>query len=264
MVKFQCHFRAKCLYTPVTIHVLLPSFFAHANTVESLDDVYKEKNIKYRTLFLLHGAVEDARSWLSYTNIEKYADKHKLAVVLPSVGNSFFADMEHGPQYWTFVSDELIRFVRSVFPLSEKREDNYVAGLSMGGYGAFKMGFNRPDLFSAAISLSGALDVASLYDNEARTRSISLDDVFGSKEEFLESENDLFYLLKKLKHEGKDIPRLYMACGQDDSLYKINQDFLKFAKSQSVDVTYEEGPGAHEWDFWDTFILKAFEWLDKK
>ena len=162
MVKIQCHFRAKSLFTPATIHVLLPSFFAHANTVETLDEVYKDNKFSYKTLFLLHGGVEDAQSWLSYINIEKYADKHNMAVVLPSVGNSFYADLVHGPAYWTFISEELPRFVHSVFPLSDKPEDNFVAGLSMGGYGALKLALNKPNQFNAAASLSGAIDIVSV------------------------------------------------------------------------------------------------------
>ena len=261
MVKVQCHFRAKSLFTPVTIHVLLPSFFAHANTVESLDEVYKDNKYSFKTLYLLHGAVEDAQSWLSYTNIEKYADKHRMAVVLPSVGNSFYADMLHGPAYWTFISDELPRFVRSVFPLSDKPEDNFVAGLSMGGYGTLKWALNKPDQFAAAASLSGALDIVNLL-KESKSRNFKLKDLFESEEALKGSNSDLYALLKKRKEEGTKLPRLYMACGTEDGLYDINQEFLEYARSLSVDITYEEGHGAHTWDFWDIFIQKVLDWMD--
>jgi putative tributyrin esterase len=260
LINIQCDFRAKSLYMPTTITVLLPTFFDHARTVESLDEIYKEKDIKYKTLFLLHGAFENARGWLAYTNIEKYANKHKLAVVLPSVGNSFYANMAHGPAYWNFLSDELIRFVRTVFPLSDKREDNYVAGLSMGGYGAFKLALNKPDQFAAAISLSGAVDIVSLF-KESKENLFSLEDIFGSMEKLEGSENDLFALMKKNKNDGNNLPRLYLACGLEDSLYNSNQKFRQFAKSQSIEVTYEEGPGGHDWDFWDLYIQRSIEWL---
>ena len=258
MVKIQCHFRAKSLFTPVTIHVLLPSFFAHANTVESLDEVYKDNKFCYKTLFLLHGGSEDAQSWLSYTNIEKYADKHKMAVVLPSVGNSFYANMAHGPAYWTFVTDELPRFVRSVFPLSDKPEDNFVAGLSMGAYGTYKWALNKPDQFAAAANLSGPVDIA---DPDSPLK-INFDDIFGSFDSVRGSENDIYYLLKKRKEEGTKLPRLYMACGTEDFGYEYFKKFQEYAKSLSVDVKFEEGPGAHDWDFWDTFIEKALDWMD--
>jgi putative tributyrin esterase len=262
MVKIQCHFRAKSLFTPVTIHVLLPSFFAHANTVESLDEVYKDNKFNYKTLFLLHGGVEDAQSWLSYTNIEKYADKHHMAVVLPSVGNSFYADLAHGPAYWTFVSDELPRFVRSVFPLSDKPEDNFVAGLSMGGYGALKLAFNMPDKFAAVASLSGAADIISVLTQSPGPSNLELEDYFDSMDALKGSNNDLYALLKKQKEAGTKLPRLYMACGTEDFIYDMNKDFLKYAKSLNVDITYEEGPGAHTWEFWDEYIQKVLDWMD--
>ncbi|NMC29806.1 MAG: esterase family protein [Pelolinea sp.] len=260
MINIQCNFRAKSLYMPITINVLLPSFFEHAATEESLDEVYKDKQFCYKTLYLLHGGVEDAHSWLAYTNIEKYADKHKLAVVLPSVGNSFYTDLVHGPAYWTFVSEELPRFCQSVFPLSDKREDNFVAGLSMGGYGAFKMALNHPDRFAAAISLSGALDIVGVLTQPDMIRN-KLEDYFENLAAVQNTGNDLFYQLKKLKGSGTKIPRLYMACGVDDFIYAINQKYLKFLKEEKVPVTYEEGPGAHEWNFWDTYIERGINWL---
>ena len=258
MVKIQCHFRAKSLFTPVTIQVLLPSFFAHANTVETLDEVYKDNKYSYKTMFLLHGGSEDAQSWLSYTNLEKYADKHQMAVVLPNVGNSFYANLTYGPAYWTFVSDELPRFVRSVFPLSDKPEDNFVAGLSMGGYGSFKWALNKPDQFAAAANLSGTVD----FGNLKVPSHMNLDDIFGNTESVKGSDNDLYALLKKRKEEGTKLPRLYAACGTEDFGYDSFVDFKKYADSLPVDITFEEGPGGHEWSFWDTYIERVLDWMD--
>ncbi len=263
MINIQCNFRAKSLYMPMNINVLLPSFFEHAATVESLDDIYKDKKFCYKTLYLLHGGVEDAHSWLAYTNIEKYADKYKLAVVLPSVGNSFYTNLVHGPDYWTFVSEELPRFAQSAFPLSDKREDNFVAGLSMGGYGAFKMALNHPDRFSAAISLSGALDIVGVLTGPSMMQN-TLEDYFENLDAVKDTCNDLFYQAKKIKAEGKEMPRLYMACGMDDFIYEINQKYLKFLNNEKIPVTYEEGPGAHEWNFWDKYIERAINWLFSK
>jgi putative tributyrin esterase len=259
MVKIQCHFRAKSLFTPVTIHVLLPSFFAHANTVESLDEVYKDNKFCYKTLFLLHGGFEDAQSWLSYTNIEKYADKHKMAVVLPSVGNCFYADLAHGPAYWTFLTDELPRFVRSVFPLSDKPGDNYLAGLSMGAYGAFKWALNKPDQFAAVANLSGAVDITK---QKPEPGPVNFDDIFEDFGSIKGSISDTYGLLKKLKEEGTKLPRMYMASGTEDFGYTYFKEFKELAESLSVDVTFEEGPGKHDWDFWDPYIERALDWMD--
>ena len=264
MVKNQCHFRSKSLFTPVNIEVLLPSFFAHANTVESLDDVYKKRE-KYKTLFLLHGATEDEISWLSYTNVEKYADKHGLAIVVASVGNSWYSNLKHGPAYWTFISDELPRFVRSVFPLSDKREDNYVAGLSMGGYGAMKLALCKPEMFSAAMCLSGGVDMSHELGEMRNTprdpTCYPTKYYFPSLDELGEDAVDLFKKIELYKKDGTKIPRIYLACGTEDFTYEGNKKFVKFLAEQSVDYSFEEGPGAHTWDFWDHYIERALNWL---
>jgi putative tributyrin esterase len=260
MSRFQCHFQSKALLTPTTVTVILPFPVFEIESDEVLDDIYKPGK-KYKTLFLLHGAFADCDSWLYYTNIESYADQRGLALVLPSVGNSFYADLMHGPAYWTFVSEELPRFVRSVFPLSDKRSDNFVAGLSMGGYGAFKMALNKPEQFAAGISLSGVLDIVSVMKNPIHP-IFNVDEYFGGLEKLKGSGNDLFAQLQKLQGDGITLPRLFMACGVDDELYEMNIKFRDFAKSVSVDLTYEESPGGHTWDYWDQNIQRALDWLD--
>jgi len=261
MSRFQCHFQSKALLTPASITVIIPSRIPDLGVDATLDEIYKPLP-KYKTLYLFHGIFADADSWLYYTSLERYADEYGIAVVLPSVRNSFYADLLHGHAYWTFVSEELPRFVRSVFPLSEKRSDNFVAGLSMGGYGAFKIALNKPEQFAAGISLSGALDIVELMKNPIHP-SIDVDSYFGGIDKLEGSKNDLFAQLKKLKDDGVDIPKLYMACGVDDRLYPINLKFQDFARSNSVEMTYVEGPGDHSWAFWDEYIQKALIWLDQ-
>ncbi|MBC7251612.1 MAG: hypothetical protein H5T62_15205 [Anaerolineae bacterium] len=164
--------------TPTTVTVTLPfPVFNPLSPGETLDDIYGSVG-KCKTLYLFHGAFADSSSWSLYSRVEEYADRHGLAVVMPNVGNSFYADLWHGPAYWTFVSEELPRFVRSVFPLSDKREDNFVAGLSMGGYGAFKLVLNKPEKFAAGISLSGVLDIVTVMRNPVHP-VFDVDEYFG-------------------------------------------------------------------------------------
>lgn len=260
MSRFQCSFRSKALLTPTTITVTLPfPLFDPIAVDESLDDIYGSGR-KFKTLYLFHGAFEDHHGWSLYSRVEEYADRHGLALVIPSVGNSFHADLLHGPAYWTFISEELPRFVRSVFPLSDKREDNFVAGLSMGGYGAFKLALNKPDQFAAGISIFGVLDLVEVMKNPIHP-VFDVDEYFGGFDRLRGSSSDLFAQLQHLKQQGMSIPRLYMACGLEDPLYAINVKFRDFADSHSVDLTYEEGPGAHTWDFCDAYICRALEWL---
>jgi putative tributyrin esterase len=261
MSRFQCSFQSKALHIPTTINVILPfPVFDPISLNESLDEIYGSRN-KFKTLYLFHGAFADFSSWSLYSRVEEYADRHGLAVVMPSVGNSFYADLLHGPAYWTFISEELPRFVRSVFPLSDKREDNFVAGLSMGGYGAFKLALNKPEKFAAGISLSGVLDIVAALRNPIHT-VFNVNEYFGGFDKLKGSYSDLFAQLQKLKREGVSIPKLYLACGLEDELYEMNVKFRDFANSNSVDLAYEEGPGGHTWDFWDQYICRALEWLD--
>lgn len=260
MSRFQCSFQSKALLVPTTITVTLPfPIFDPVSRGQTLDDIYNSTK-KFKTLYLFHGAFSDANSWSLYSRVEEYADRHGLALVMPSVGNSFYADLLHGPAYWTFISEELPRFVRSVFPLSEKREDNFVAGLSMGGYGAFKLALNKPEAFAAAISIFGVLDLVTIMKNPIHP-VFDVDEYFGGSDKLKGSSSDLFAQLQHLKQQGVSIPRLYMACGLEDPLYDINVKFRDFALSHSVDLTYEESSGAHTWDFCDPYIHRALNWL---
>ena len=262
MSRFQCSFQSKALHIPTTITVILPfPIFDPRSLNESLDDIYGAST-KFKTLYLFHGAFADSSSWSLYTQVEVYAEQHGLAVVMPNVGNSFYADLLHGPAYWTFISEELPRFVRSVFPLSDHREDNFVAGLSMGGYGALKLALNKPQSFAAAISLSGVLDIVSVMRNPIHP-VFNVDDYFGGLKKLKGSHSDLFAQLRNLKRKRTSIPQLYIACGLDDTLYKMNTRFRDAANKNSIPLTYEEGPGGHTWDFWDQYICRALEWLHR-
>src|SRR6185369_5319964 len=146
------------------------------------------------TLFLLHGMSDDETIWTRSTNVERYAAELGLAVVMPNVHRSFYTNMVHGYRYWDFVSMELVDKVRSFFPLSHAREDNFVAGNSMGGHGAFKLAMRMPETFAAAASLSGVTNVTEFRD----ARALDFQLVFGGRTAEPGSEDDLFYLAELL------------------------------------------------------------------
>lgn len=225
-----------------------------------------EKGRKLPVLYLLHGMSDDHSIWQRRTSIERYADALGLAVVMPAVNRSFYTNMVHGARYWDFVSDELPKLARAFFPLSDKRADNFVAGLSMGGYGAFKMALSHPDRYAAAASLSGAVDMAARAkelpgDDPMRRREI--EDTFGPLDKLAGSNNDLLFLLDKLAAR-KRRPLLYQWCGTEDFLYDNNVAFRKHAKKCGIKIKYSEGPGGHTWDKWDQQIEKVLAWLPLK
>ena len=161
-----------------------------------------------KTLYLLHGMSDDQTVWQRRTSIERYAQKHNLAVIMPEVQRSFYCDMTNGPRYFTYIVDELPALCQRLFRVSARREDNFVAGLSMGGYGAMKAALSRPERYAAAASFSGAVDVAARLDSHP--------DIFQATcGGTLRAEDDLFRLAEKTAGER---PRLYISCGTEDFL----------------------------------------------
>jgi putative tributyrin esterase len=240
-----------------SMYVLLPQ--------RKMEEMNGKRTPKYKTLYLLHGHSDDHSAWQRYTSIERYAEDLHLAVVMPAVHMSFYNDMAHGWKYWQFISEEVPALARDMFSLSSARKDNFVAGLSMGGYGALKMALTHPDRFAAAASLSGALDLNEVVrvkknepDNKAWIEEMRT--VFGDLSKVPGSRNDLFALAKKAARAPVK-PRLYLCCGTEDFLYADNIRFRDFAGKLPLDLTYEEGPGEHNWAYWDKMIQNVLRWL---
>ena len=149
---------------------------------------------KYPVLYLLHGMSDDHTIWQRRTSIERYAADYGIAVVMPSTQLGWYTDMYMGHKWWTYISQELPAICRSFFPyMSDKREDTFAAGLSMGGYGALKCGLLAPDTFSAVASLSGGVDAADCADAVPGDPHAQLwEDIFGPKDQIRGSDNDLF------------------------------------------------------------------------
>ena len=237
---------------------------ASANVV--LPQSATERGKKLPVLYLLHGLSDDHTIWQRRSSIERYVEPLGLAVVMPAVNRSFYANMAHGARYWDFISEELPRLAQSFFPLSDKRADTFVAGLSMGGYGAFKLALSHPDRFAAAASLSGAVDMAQRIQNldeiDPNWRR-EMEDIFGPLESISGSDNDLFYLVDRLA-KRKRHPMLYQWCGTEDFLFEHNEHFYKHAKQRGIRVSYSKSPGGHTWDKWDEQIGKVLSWLPMK
>ena len=136
----------------------------------------------------------------------------------------------------------------------------------MGGYGALRNGLKYSDTFGYIVNLSGALLTETLDQRTNDSpffleRRSYAEACFGDLSKVTESDMDPKYLVKQLEKAGKPLPHIYMACGDKDSLLGVNQDMADFLRQHHADVTFEVGPGAHEWDFWDTYIYKAIQWL---
>lgn len=222
----------------------------------------------YPVLYLLHGGSDNHTNWLRNTAIERYVSDLGLVVVMPAVQYSFYSDQKYGLRYFTFLCEELPHIVREFFPVSDRREGTFAAGLSMGGYGAFKLGITCPEKFAAVASLSGSIDQRSRLTAETPPLSSVMRQMayhtFGSYAEYDQSDNDLAWLLEKHLASGVSLPKFYIACGTKDHNYEINVAFHQQFQDR-IDLTYTEVPGrGHEWNFWDEYIQKVLAWLPGK
>ncbi len=258
MALINCDFFSEVLGLSTSMCVILPQ-----NTKNQIGMKGSSSKDKYPVLYLLHGLSDDHTIWQRRTSIERYVADKGIAVIMPNAGRSFYTDMDHGYNYFTFLTEELPEIARAFFPLSEKREDTFAAGLSMGGYGAFKLALSNPEKFAAAASLSGAVNIAGTTTNKDNdvVKNSELTNIFGDLGSLKESKHDLMYLADKVSKSKGPKPDLYQCCGTEDFLYKDNITFRDYIKNTSLSLTYEEEPGTHEWGYWDRKIQRVIEWL---
>ena len=260
MAIIQCNFFSKSLMRTVPINVVLPT----DKMVFPGQPQPEEKPLK--TLYLLHGIFGNYTDWVSGTRLQAWAQDRDLCVVMPSGDNSFYVDnRKTSALYGSFISKDLVEFTRRSFPLSRKREDTFIGGLSMGGFGAIVNGLQHPETFGYIVGLSSALvlneqNLKSEYTDFLMTNRGYYESVFGDLDKVLGGENDYTALAEKVAGR-EDKPKFYMACGTEDGLITPNHTFRDKLKDLGYDVTWEEGPGGHDWTFWDSYILKAMEWL---
>ncbi len=259
MALIHCNFHSEVLQIASSMYIILPQpGYLSGNNGKNKDEVRKKESSGYPVLYLLHGLSDDHTIWQRRTSIERYVTSMNLAVVMPEVNRSFYTDMVYGQKYWTFISEELPYIIKNLFPISDRREDTFVAGLSMGGYGAFKLALTHPDRFAAAASLSGVMDIAGRIANR---QSDHWRLIFGEDNEVSGTKDDLFYLVQKVAGSQGPKPKLFQCCGTEDFLYKDNIKFRDFCKTLPIDLTYEEEPGIHEWGYWDKKIQRVLEWI---
>lgn len=252
-------YKSRALKRKVTFRALIPSNMER-------DDAEKEGNL-LRTLYLLHGYYGDFTSWVNYSRVDELSEKYGMAVIMPSGENSFYLDDTDKREYWEdFIGRELVEFTREIFPLSDKREDTYIAGFSMGGYGALRNGLKYSDVFSKIACFSGALlvlDINLLNSDESLLTKGFVKRVLGDPETIRYSDRDPRYLLECLQKEGKKIPELLLTCGEQDFLIDVNRKFCSFLDENKIPYRFIGGEGGHDWDYWNKSIVTTFEWLNE-
>ena len=260
MALIQCTFFSQALMRTVPITVVLP-------TDKALGPNAPIPQGPFPTLYLLHGIFGDNTDWLTGTRIQAWATDRNLTVVMPAGENSFYVDNKKSSAlYGTYIGKELVDFTRRTFPLSHKREETFIGGLSMGGFGSIVNGLQNPETFGAVCALSSALILDSMMENKEYTDFLMTnkgyyESVFGDLDQVKGGVNDYNALAEKVAAGSGPKPKFYLACGTEDGLIAPNRQFRDHLKSLGFEITYEEGPGVHDWYFWDEYILKALKWL---
>ncbi len=249
----ELHLFSKALGLQTTVNVIIPQ----KAEIGEIGVEKAETTGKLKCLYLLHGLSDDHTIWMRRTSVERYAEAAGIAVVMPFGDRSFYSDMVHGGKYYSYIAKELPLLMRSFFNISEKREDNFIAGLSMGGYGALKIALKNPESFSAAAGLSSVADIMK----RKGSFSAPLKAVYGENIDIPESD-DLFYLARET--DKCDIkPRIFMGVGTEDGLYGENVRLKECFEGLSYDFTYRESYGGHSWVFWDEYIKYVIDWIKK-
>lgn len=259
MAFLQVHFYSECLKRNVPMNVILP--IEEKQGKEQMDS-------KLKTLYLLHGITDDHNAWISNTGIQRWAEEKNLAVVMPCGNNSFFVDLElPDNRYGEFIGREIVALTRRMFPLSNRKEDTFIAGLSMGGFGALRNGLKYYDTFGYIAGLSSALHIFELPVGHPERGMFSEEDsVMGDLEQAAKTDKNPRIAVKNIIKEIEDntdkkFPHIYMACGLQDRMITVNRLFRDFLQENGVPLTYIEEKGEHNWDFWNAQIQNVLEWL---
>ena len=263
---FQYTFHSAVLGMDTKIVVTIPDMDS-VKRGASLDEIYDPAR-RFPVLWLCHGGSQDSSAWLRFSQAEMFAQEKQIMTVCFDAEESFCCDMVHGRKYLTYATQELPRLVRAYFPASDKREDNFVAGFSMGGHCAMKLALHNPELYSACMAMSGAKDQVKMVKLAKEVYGFVPpvhEDAFGPMDERLYgTENDLLFLAKQLKESGKEAPMLYMACGTKDYGYELAWEFKEYLDKVGLKNEFLSVPDAiHDYRYANYVLDQAVNKLFK-
>lgn len=247
----RCEFPSDILRTYVRVTVLLPK------PMHVMPDTGIMRD-RFPALYLLHGAFDYGESWLYHTNLAEQVDTKGIEVVLPSVGNSFYLNEPEGPAWFTYLTEELPEYLDRTFPLSRRREDTFLGGLSMGGYGSLYGAVKKPERYGKVFSLSGSFQIRTAADMVSQCGG-PLPPQLRDQRELPGGDYDLFSLLDDVDGEG--LPRIFLACGTEDFFIRDNCVMAETLERKGAAVSFVKAPGDHSWTFWRKYLDQAFDFL---
>lgn len=249
MAHIEINFISETFTRAVDVLLILPSRTTMEGMMDkgqTLKNHYQSiKDKKFPLLILLHGMANNFKTWANYARVELYAEEHNIAIAMVSGENKFYLNNK-ADKWYDFIEYELKDYLYGTFPISSDPKDNYIAGLSMGGFGALYHGISNPKAYAAIGSFSGAIHID------------------GKGFENMGVEPEFTPIPEMALKNKKDLPPLYVACGTDDFLYQANIDFVKFLDDNKIKNYHEFVPGfTHEWRFWDLELEKFLDWIPR-
>jgi putative tributyrin esterase len=253
--------RAESVQPPGVSTVTVPSeaLKSSRKAMVLLPRDYNRSSRRYGVLYLLHGFGGNYEDWFKHSNVVEYAARYPLILVAPDAENSYYSNSLTRPdyQYEDFLVRDLVNFIDSHYRTIANRHARGIVGLSMGGYGAMKLGLKYPQTYSAIAAFSGTFTRAQVghkASNEAMAKVLR--DIFGADNNAAHQQNDPFLLVKKL---GPFKPDIYFACGNSDrGPLESNRQFAQLLSSLGMPYEYREPVGVHNWEVWDGQIREYF------
>jgi putative tributyrin esterase len=249
MAVITLNYNSKTIGMHQNITIILPED-------DSYFEAHKEAK-QLKSLMLLHGLSSDETTYVRYTSIERYANEHQLAVIMPRVDHSGYSNMAFGHNYYDYIL-EVYDYVHQILPLSKDRDDNYIAGHSMGGYGTIKFALNEGDRFCKACPLSAVFDVNRLLNID--WYDFSPQAIVGIEQDITGTDLDVYHLVDEAIAQQKLIPELLIMCGTEDFLYDDNKQFISYLDDRGVAYQFKEDSGEHDYAYWDKAIKQVIEW----
>ena len=264
----------------ITLNIFSPVLHSECKVAILMPDYNTKPEKPVRTLYLLHGGEGNCMDWVRFTNIERYVCGKNIAVIMPSAGPSRWNNMITGEDYSDFLVFDLPKRIRKVFPyLSDRPEDTYIAGLSMGGGGALTNAMLYPEKYAVCGVLSTSSVVPFEYlrpsnmvlpspGGEGKPSALELQLGVKVSEDAANTDWDVVYTSKRNVAEGKKLPRIYHACGKKDHAYQVTlalrDHFLSFSGNPYRYELHLTEDGQHNWDFWDTWIKNFVDTLEEE
>lgn len=263
MAHATVNFLTEALKRPVTINVVFP------NDKMVLPNKKIPEKKPFKTLYLLEGVTGNYTGAVHYTKIQPLAEDYNLCVVMIGGDNKWYCDSTiTGDLYGKLVCEDIVQYTRDTFRLSEKREDTFIGGFSMGGFGAMVNGLRRPDIFSHIVMFDAALQkgvfLSSVnepgHDMMIRKNYEALLGV-ENIEDYIGSEQDYEAQAERVAKSGQALPKIFMTCGEKDGLMPVNVALRDRLKGLGFEVAWDTVPGGHSWQSYDDGLRKAMEWL---